>query len=485
MAEIDGTAPLDPGLNSQWRNEAVFVGGPTAWRARLGFLRNPVRAVEDCHRRLGPVVAFTASGPRLTSIRHLLLIGPEYNRQILTNTEWLRPSGLWSVPGPRGSVQRAMKFNYVTASGSEHVGLKKTLVPMLSRQRVTAQFEAIRTITSQCVAGWPVGREVDLYSLAREAGQQTAFTVLFGDTNLDRIRAFGDMVAQYHDANWRATAYVPFRIPGLPYARVLSQAEKLRDFVREWVGEQGGCPADQDLRSAFAAHRTGEGVPLSADQLASHITFVAFAAYETMSSALTWVLFLLAFHPRVLADLSDEIAAAPPVEAITQEQLASLPLLDGVVKESLRLVPPTPVLLWRTSRDWETGGARLARGTQIILSPHVTHRIPEIYDSPRAFRPDRWARIKPTPYEYLPFGAGPRRCPGHNFAAEFMKLAVATFLPRFRLEAGRSARFDYVYRGIMMPRPGIAVRFLPQDRAFGMVRAQGSIRDLVDLDGLS
>jgi cytochrome P450 len=94
----------------------------------------------------------------------------------------------------------------------------------------------------------------------------------------------------------------------------------------------------------------------------------------------------------VLADLADELAGAPPVETITQDQMDSLPLLDGVVKESLRLVPPTPVLLWRTSRDWETDGARLVRGTQIILSPHVTHRIPEIYEAPRAFRPDRWSR---------------------------------------------------------------------------------------------
>jgi hypothetical protein len=76
MADSDGTAPPGPGLDYQWRAEAVFVGGPKAWSARLGFLRNPVRAVEDCHRRFGPVVAFTASGPRLTSIRHLLLIGP-------------------------------------------------------------------------------------------------------------------------------------------------------------------------------------------------------------------------------------------------------------------------------------------------------------------------------------------------------------------------------------------------------------------------
>jgi hypothetical protein len=66
-----------------------------------------------------------------------------------------------------------------------------------------------------------------------------------------------------------------------------------------------------------------------------------------------------------------------------------------------------------------------------------------------------------------------------------MKLAVATFLLALSSGAGRGARFDYVYRDIMMPRPGIAVRLLPQDRAFARVHAPGSIRDLVDLDPLA
>jgi len=476
---------LGPGLGSSWQTEAVSIGGLSAGLARLDFLLNPIRSVERCHQRFGPVVAFTARGRRGVSIRSLVLIGPGYNREVLTNTEWLRPSGLWSVPGPPGSAQHAMKFNYVTVSGPEHLALKNTVVPMLSRQSVAGHFEAIRAITTSCVAAWPVGERVDLYALARDAGQQTAFTVLFGDADLERARAFGEMLADYHHANWRAGAHLRINIPGLPYERVLSQAEQLRDFVSEWVGEQRGCPADKDLRAAFTAHRSTDGSALAPDQLAAHVNFLAFAAYETVSSALTWVLFLLAFHPEVLGDLADELAAAPPVETISQAQLDGLPLLDGVIKESLRLIPPTPVLLWRTIRNWDAGGVRLDKGTRIMLSPHVTHRMPGIYPAPRRFRPERWSTLKPTPYEYLPFGAGPRRCPGYSFATEFLKLGIAAFVPRYRLEASRRPRFDYVYHGIMMPKAGIAVRLLPQDRAFAPMAPRGNIRDLVDLDGRS
>jgi hypothetical protein len=67
--------------------------------------------------------------------------------------------------------------------------------------------------------------------------------------------------------------------------------------VQEWVGSVAGAPPIRICAPLSPPHRTGQGAPLSADQLASHITFVAFAAYETMSSALTWVLFFSPFHP--------------------------------------------------------------------------------------------------------------------------------------------------------------------------------------------
>jgi len=470
----------------QWQEDAAQVSGVRAFLAGMEFTRDPIRAVERYHRRFGSAIAFAYGAPgRPARIRSILLLGPTYNREILTNTDSLRPSGLWSVPGPRGSVQRAMKFSYVTASGAEHTELARTLGPHLSRPRVDSHFEAIRDITVRGVAGWPVGERVDLYSLARQVGQHAAFTLLFGESDLERVCTFGKQLADYHRANWQFRSYLRLRIPGMPYEDVLSRAERLRDFVSKWVDERRGCPASQDLRAAFVAHRNGKGEPLTAEQLAAHLNFLGWAAYETMSSTLSWTVFLLALHPNVHGDLADELAAAPPVATISQERLAALPLLDAVVKEALRLVPPTPMLVWRTIRDWETGSLRLTRGTRIALSPHVTHRIPEIYPEPRRFRPDRWSRIKPTQYEYLPFGAGPRRCPGYGFANEFLKVALAAFVPRFRLDASPGVRIDRVYWGITMPKPGIPVRLLPQDRSFRPMRATGDIRELVDVDDVS
>jgi cytochrome P450 len=104
--------------------------------------------------------------------------------------------------------------------------------------------------------------------------------------------------------------------------------------------------------------------------------------------------------------------------------------------------------------------------------------LPEIYDFPARFRPQRWFNINPSPYEYLPFSAGPRRCPGFWFGTNFMKLAIAAILSHYRLELDRRARLDWRYTGILAPKPGGAlVRVAAQDRA---IRAQSAVGTILD-----
>jgi cytochrome P450 len=93
------------------------------------------------------------------------------------------------------------------------------------------------------------------------------------------------------------------------------------------------------------------------------------------------------------------------------------------------------------------------------------------------FRPKRWFDINPSQYEYLPFSAGPRRCPGLWFGTDFIKVAIAAILSRYRLEIDRRARFDWTFAGITMPKRGSLIRLVPQDRAIRTQPAAGTIFD--------
>jgi cytochrome P450 len=376
-----------------------------------------------------------------------------------------------------------MRRSYLNTHGAEHARVAKAVHPVLSRTRTASNFERAKKIMAEEVAQWPVHRTVDLYSLVRLAAQHMAFSLLFGEDDLARIRELGALLGAYHTENWKAGPYVlPFNLVGLPYHRVFSLAEELRARIGPWVRQRDSSPPGADLRAVFAQFRDSEGRPLTAGQLASQFNLLGFASYETMSTAVTWTLFLLMLHPEIAADLLDELSAAPDADTITESELDALPLLDGVVKESLRLIPPAPIVPLRIERAIEVAGFTLDLGTQVMLTPYLTHRLPQLYENPTRFIPARWRNIDPTPYQFHAFSAGSRRCPGYYFALSFMKTALHAILPRYSVRVRSGARVDRVYRGVMMPRPGIPITLVPQDRNFSRAEIGGNILDCVTLD---
>jgi cytochrome P450 len=75
--------------------------------------------------------------------------------------------------------------------------------------------------------------------------------------------------------------------------------------------------------------------------------------------------------------------------------------------------------------DFEVLGHRIAGGTTVLYSPYVTHRLPEVWGDPEAFRPERWEGGEPVPYSFVPFGGGYRKCIGFALATiELQVLAV-------------------------------------------------------------
>jgi cytochrome P450 len=143
---------------------------------------------------------------------------------------------------------------------------------------------------------------------------------------------------------------------------------------------------------------------------------------------MTWTLLLLAQHPQIAEDLADELAPALRGGAPSLDGLEKLPLLDAVLRESMRIFPPVPYAI-RLARGVDALGAMpLDDRDRVIVSHYVTHHMPELYPDPERFDPARWFGMRRSPYEYLPFSAGPRTCIGINFANAAMKLALAMIL---------------------------------------------------------
>src|SRR5690606_36595196 len=128
------------------------------------------------------------------------------------------------------------------------------------------------------------------------------------------------------------------------------------------------------------------------------------------------------------------------------------------------------------------GPLDLPRGTAVIFSQFITHHREDLYEEPEAFRPERWLTIKPSPYEYLPFAAGPRMCIGTSLAMMTLTIALPTILCRFRMTVVPGSRISGLVTSTMLtttkPFP---MQIAEQDGRFEAVPVTGNIHEMVDL----
>jgi cytochrome P450 len=443
------------------------------------FIRDPVGSLERHFMPAGRAIEITAM--RRGRSRVLFMYGPDYNRQFLLNTRDTQIAQLWPAAPRHSSAQRELRTQPLKNHGPQHAAFTQITDPYLSRGAIGRQFEDIRASVLAEIAGWQPGIH-DFYTLARRCTERVAFTLLFGSHESGRFSTFGDLLHEYHRANWAAAARLfPVDWPGTAYHRVLDGATTLQSYIHDWIKSAVATPEGRSLVQSLVQGKGHDGCPFSQGTITAAIAMLSWLSYETTATALSWATLLLAHHPAVLADLLDEIGAHLPVEDIDADTLMALPLLDAVVKEAMRLIPPVPFMGFRTVNDSEIAGQSLARGSRFYVVPQLTHRLPELYAAPDRFRPGRWFSIKPTPYEYLPFGAGQRRCPGAWLAETNLKLVLAMMLSRFRPSVPAGARIDRMYAVVTMPRNGLPLDLMPRDHNAGPAAKgsySGSIYDL-------
>lgn len=168
---------------------------------------------------------------------------------------------------------------------------------------------------------------------------------------------------------------------------------------------------------------------------------MVFAGEDTTSNTLSWLLLLLAQHPEVAQALADECDAVLRDEMVLSDAalLEQLPLTEAVIHETLRLKPAAPVQAVETPVEREVGGVRVPPGTRIFMLTRLAALDPARFPEPFEFRPERWAGQTDVTSEpnrkMLPFGGGPRFCPGRYLALVEAKMITSMVARNFRLEA--------------------------------------------------
>ncbi|KAJ4968470.1 hypothetical protein NE237_015171 [Protea cynaroides] len=164
------------------------------------------------------------------------------------------------------------------------------------------------------------------------------------------------------------------------------------------------------------------------------------AGTETSSILLEWTMARLLQHPEVMEEVQKEVrgvAFTTGKANITEDDIEHMPYLKAVIKETLRLHPPLPLLPRESTEDAKIYEYDIPAKTTVIINAWAIGRDPESWDDPDQFKPKRFMNDASSidfnghDFQFIPFGAGRRGCPGINFANSLIGLALASLLHKF------------------------------------------------------
>ncbi|KAL1307335.1 desmethyl-deoxy-podophyllotoxin synthase [Arachis hypogaea] len=179
---------------------------------------------------------------------------------------------------------------------------------------------------------------------------------------------------------------------------------------------------------------------LTNDNIKAILQDMLIAGGETTSLTVEWIFSEMLKNPRVLKKAQAEVRKVFGNKDFVDEMgLEELKFLKAVIKESMRLHPPTPVLLPKEClKCCEINGYTIPVGTQVFVNVWAIGRDPKYWSEAERFYPERFLDseidYKGSHFEFIPFGAGKRMCPGISFAEPNIELPLAQLLYYFDWE---------------------------------------------------
>lgn len=404
------------------------VPGPTGLPVlgnTLGWARNPL----EFHERLadyGRVAHYEALGQE-----RYLLTDPEDIERVLTDTD--------TFPKHEGSTDQLRKIvgsGLLTSDGELWERQRDAIQPAFYMDHIKRYADVMVERADAAADRLTAGRTVDIHGELTRTTLEILLDCMFGADVDFESRGLYDTVETIQTPlqpdNQPVTLFAPDWLP-VPMLRRAERARgELRATVTDILDSRRGSDADRtDLLSMLLA----SDAAMSDQQIRDEILTFLIAGHETTALALTYTLDLLSRSPeaerRLRAELDETCADRPTIEDVFAFEYA-----EAVVKEAMRLYPPAFEIRREPTGSVQFGDYTVPAGALLLLPVWVLHRDGRFWDAPEQFRPERWlgADTDRPKFAYFPFGGGPRRCIGRQFAMTEAQLVLATLLSEWRFE---------------------------------------------------
>ena len=307
---------------------------------------------------------------------------------------------------------------------------KKQLQNLLSgmQETIVSEFKKIET-----------NKTIDLFPILNDLAFQTVVKSLF--TKAARV---DDMQRLQYitEANQRMLVrelrqpYLLwwFKISGI-LEKHLNLSQEARIILKRIVDERKSSQKRYgDLLDMLLETKYDDGNGMSEEQLIDEILIIFTAGHETTSNALTFTAQLLAKHPEWQDKIHEEWLTLGSDDTDLMTRVTTSKVCQQVLEESMRLYPPAYFIDRVNIETDNFNDFQFEPGSNLLFSIYEIHRHPDLWEQPNNFLPERFAEGgRQFSAQYFPFGAGPRKCIGNNFAMFEMIIAVTELLKEYKI----------------------------------------------------
>ncbi|MGB3570674.1 MAG: cytochrome P450 [Phormidesmis sp.] len=332
--------------------------------------------------------------------------------------------------------------NVILLSGQQHRNRRQLVMPPFHGEHLSTYGQMIAQITQDVISQWSVGSSLDVRSAMQKITMRIILHVVFGLNQGDRYEKLERLLSRRLNMTATPLASMILFFPWLqkdmgawsPGHRLKQLGEETDALLFAEIEERRAQhdPSRVDILSLLLAATDEDGNQLSNQDLRDELMTLLVAGHETTATALTWAMYWTHFLPQVKQTLLAELeAVTDPSDA---SQLLQLPYLTAVCNETLR-IHPVAMLTFprRVETPLELCGYSLAPGTLLMGCIYLLHHREDLYPQPQEFRPERFLERQFSPYEFMPFGGGVRRCVGSALAQYELKIVLGTILREMEL----------------------------------------------------
>ena len=402
----------------------------------IHWIASPLSYMRSCNQRYGDCFKIKV-GYKVPAA--VLFSHPRALEIILTSDnseEFDAPGDLNPIFEPLLGAQ-----SVIGLSGDRHRRMRNLMMPPFHGERMRSYGELIDEISDEVIRTWSRGTRFLVRKSMQTISMRVILRAVFGLARGTRYQQMESLLANLLDLLGKpfgvSFLYFPFLQRDLgawsPWGSFIRMRERIDRLIYDEIAERRAHPerAGNDILSLLMSTRDVTGEPLTDAELRDELMTLLAAGHETTATALTWALYWIHKLPRIRERLLEELCTVHQSDHVG---VSRLPYLNAVCSETLRIYPVGMLTFPRvTTSTIDVMGYSLKPGTVVLGAIYLTHRRKEIYPDPEQFNPERFLEHRFSPYEYLPFGGGARRCIGMAFAQFEMKLVIKRILSSVEL----------------------------------------------------